>query len=62
MSFSARCTHCDSEILTGIPRFNEAELTQLRDHLRACAPSVATDRLRELGALLHHFQVTTTAP
>jgi hypothetical protein len=60
MRFSARCTHCETEVLSDVAQLSDAELARMRDHLRVCAPSVATDRLRELGALLHHFQVTTT--
>ena len=60
MTFSACCTHCETEVLSDAAQLSDAELARMHNHLRACAPSLATDLLRELGALLHHFQVTTT--
>ena len=53
-------------VLSAAPHIGEPGWPALRDHVGAEKPSLTDDgirdRLRELGALLHHFQVTTTAP
>jgi len=70
MTFSIICRYCRIAVLKEVPRVEEHHVSTLREHVLSCprAPAIASrddiaslslDRLRDLGVLLKHFDVTT---
>ncbi len=66
--FSVSCRYCQAVVLDGVSRIDEDGVTVLREHVLECgkapfahttaAESLVTNRLRELGVLLKHFDVS----
>ncbi len=70
MTFSVTCRYCRSNVLEDLARIEERHVTMMREHVLGCqhAPTIANrdeiaslslDRLRDLGVLLKHFDVST---